>query len=40
MWGMENASVQDKKQQNQEVEQHIKHFSQKVERFLSQSQRI
>ena len=34
MWGMEKASVQEKKQQNQELEQDIKSFSQKIDKFL------
>lgn len=36
MWGMEKASVQDKKIQNQQLEQDIKSFSQKIESFLIQ----
>ena len=34
MWGMEKASIQEKQQKNQEVEQNIKNFTQKIERFL------
>jgi MoxR-like ATPase len=33
MWGMEKASVQEKKQ-NQQLEQDIKSFSHKIESFL------
>lgn len=36
MWGMEKASVQDKKIQNQQLEQDIKSFSHKIESFLIQ----
>ncbi|ENV64062.1 hypothetical protein F949_01449 [Acinetobacter junii NIPH 182] len=36
MWGMEKASVQEKKIQNQQLEQDIKSFSQKIESFLIQ----
>jgi len=36
MWGMENASVQEKKIQNQQLEQDIKSFSHKIESFLIQ----
>ena len=34
MWGMEKASIQEKQQKNQEVEQNIKNFTQKIECFL------
>ena len=34
MWGMEKASIQEKQQKNQEVEQNIKNITQKIERFL------
>ena len=36
MWGMEKASVQEKKIQNQQLEQDIKSFSHKIESFLIQ----
>ncbi|MFW1939294.1 AAA family ATPase [Acinetobacter junii] len=36
MWGMEKASVQEKKIQNQLLEQEIKSFSHKIESFLIQ----
>ncbi|QUY37710.1 AAA family ATPase [Acinetobacter junii] len=36
MWGMEKASVQEKKVQNQQLEQDIKSFSHKIESFLIQ----
>ncbi len=36
MWGMEKASVQEKKIQNQQLEQDIKSFSYKIESFLIQ----
>lgn len=36
MWGMEKASVQEKKIQNQQLEQEIKSFSHKIESFLIQ----
>ncbi|MDH0667523.1 AAA family ATPase [Acinetobacter junii] len=36
MWGMEKASVQEKKIQNQQLEQDIKSFSHKIENFLIQ----
>ncbi|NNP68919.1 MoxR family ATPase [Acinetobacter sp. Ac_5812] len=34
MWGTDQASVQDKKRQNQALEQEIKSFGQKIEQFL------
>ena len=34
MWGMQQTSVQHKKQQNQALEQDIKSFGQKIEQFL------
>ena len=34
MWGMEKASIQEKKQQSQALEQDIKNFSQKIDKFL------
>lgn len=36
MWGMDKASVQEKKIQNQQLEQDIKSFSHKIESFLIQ----
>lgn len=36
MWGMEKASVQERKIQNQQLEQDIKSFSHKIESFLIQ----
>ena len=36
MWGIEKASVQEKKIQNQQLEQDIKSFSHKIESFLIQ----
>ncbi len=36
MWGMEKASVQEKKIQNQQLEQDIKSFSHKIESFIIQ----
>ncbi|WP_336143227.1 AAA family ATPase [Acinetobacter sp. 102] len=34
MWGTDQASIQDKKRQNQALEQDIKSFGQKIEQFL------